>query len=814
MFIKYIVSAILFTLNTFCVSNSPTPKLNNIETKQKENNLNSFNNVVKPMFNWEDIIDTTTVYEAPTLTLTNETNTKTNIKIETSSGIAMYYYAKIGSTPTDTDYDYISNTTINALYSGTIYNVLKTDNKQTLYIKGIKGTTTYTTIATITIPANITETQLEAPTNSGIQDQNSYITTYRITNQNPVKVNLINETTNETIATIDSNTTTPNYIDLKHYWTGTETTATYKYYFTYNTGSSSSETASIKTKTNKYKILSTTYTKSSTTTITLSRSEKTQLEAPTLELLNNSYDTYELKITNPNSIQVETESTNTNLDNITINASTTTTTYKTKTINWKENETTITINDLKLSPLSTNTEDVELYATSNNATPITITRPEKSKQELNKPVIITEDINYTSYKIKIGSNNQTIVYYYINDTKIGDLDATLQESYYTYEEYQADWEDNQTKIDLTIKFIPYNKDYTESQTTISIQRPEKTTELNKPYIEITNNTTENYTIKVGNNNQTTVRVYINGIDKGIIEASENTETYIYKEFTFTWEENTTEIETTIKFTQNTGTEYTDSTNTITITKPLLQATIIENNYNYYKIQITNNTNTELKLYITNKDSTNLGNSLATIQPQQNTIYQQNWQINETELEIDIYLKNSNNTNTYKTTLTITRPTTTDLLQPTITNTNNNYQYATITIQNTNTSKVNLYINNYKYATLQANQTYQYSYYWENNTEKKLIIYFTNQQIETIKSNEITINLTRPNQQGNGYEVIDINGTLLLILTMPFSFLSQAFNFTLFNGTPYAFNVSQLILGVLGTIIGIYIIIWIINKVRK
>lgn len=47
-----------------------------------------------------------------------------------------------------------------------------------------------------------------------------------------------------------------------------------------------------------------------------------------------------------------------------------------------------------------------------------------------------------------------------------------------------------------------------------------------------------------------------------------------------------------------------------------------------------------------------------------------------------------------------------------------------------------------------------------------------------------------------YEVIDIGGLMLTILTLPFNFISQAFNLTLFQNTPYAVNIGNLIKGII------------------
>lgn len=74
------------------------------------------------------------------------------------------------------------------------------------------------------------------------------------------------------------------------------------------------------------------------------------------------------------------------------------------------------------------------------------------------------------------------------------------------------------------------------------------------------------------------------------------------------------------------------------------------------------------------------------------------------------------------------------------------------------------------------------------------------------SDTIKLNGTYDNTQYN-YEVVDIPGMMFEILTMPFTFISMAFNLTLFPGTPYTLDVSNLFL----TIIGILIFVWILKK---
>lgn len=56
-----------------------------------------------------------------------------------------------------------------------------------------------------------------------------------------------------------------------------------------------------------------------------------------------------------------------------------------------------------------------------------------------------------------------------------------------------------------------------------------------------------------------------------------------------------------------------------------------------------------------------------------------------------------------------------------------------------------------------------------------------------------------------YEVVDIPGLMFTVLGMPFAWISIAFNFTIFPGTPYALNISHLVLAVIVAGIAIFII---------
>lgn len=61
-----------------------------------------------------------------------------------------------------------------------------------------------------------------------------------------------------------------------------------------------------------------------------------------------------------------------------------------------------------------------------------------------------------------------------------------------------------------------------------------------------------------------------------------------------------------------------------------------------------------------------------------------------------------------------------------------------------------------------------------------------------------------------YEVLDIPGLLFQILGMPFAWISTAFNLTIFSGTPYAINISRLIMDI---VLGLFLIL-IVKKMFK
>lgn len=85
-------------------------------------------------------------------------------------------------------------------------------------------------------------------------------------------------------------------------------------------------------------------------------------------------------------------------------------------------------------------------------------------------------------------------------------------------------------------------------------------------------------------------------------------------------------------------------------------------------------------------------------------------------------------------------------------------------------------------------------------------------IETLNPvySTISANYTWTFEKQYTYEVLDIPGLLFQILGMPFAWISTAFNLTIFSGTPYAINISRLIMDI---VLGLFLIL-IVKKLFK
>lgn len=71
--------------------------------------------------------------------------------------------------------------------------------------------------------------------------------------------------------------------------------------------------------------------------------------------------------------------------------------------------------------------------------------------------------------------------------------------------------------------------------------------------------------------------------------------------------------------------------------------------------------------------------------------------------------------------------------------------------------------------------------------------------------QIIYDITFTADSTNANEIVDIPGLMFTILGMPFAWLSQAFNLTIFPGTPYALNLSHIFIVIVASLILIVII---------
>lgn len=112
------------------------------------------------------------------------------------------------------------------------------------------------------------------------------------------------------------------------------------------------------------------------------------------------------------------------------------------------------------------------------------------------------------------------------------------------------------------------------------------------------------------------------------------------------------------------------------------------------------------------------------------------------------------------------------------------------------------------TTIQLNniwKTYMITYVkWNNTTYQELNINNPSSDLLTMDNAEIYGSI----YTGDSYEVIDIPNLMFTILTLPFSFISQAFNLTLFPNTPYSINIGNLFLSV----IAIILLMWLLQKI--
>lgn len=128
---------------------------------------------------------------------------------------------------------------------------------------------------------------------------------------------------------------------------------------------------------------------------------------------------------------------------------------------------------------------------------------------------------------------------------------------------------------------------------------------------------------------------------------------------------------------------------------------------------------------------------------------------------------------------------------------------------------------------QYSNTQQYSYQEPTNEMNEYTYYvevysMTTSQPSTNTHPELSTLMNVRSQVYYGYEyetvqdpieVIDLSSLLFDILMMPWAFLSVAFNFTLWPGTPYAINLSHIATVFLGTLVLIFLIKLLLKYIR-
>lgn len=122
----------------------------------------------------------------------------------------------------------------------------------------------------------------------------------------------------------------------------------------------------------------------------------------------------------------------------------------------------------------------------------------------------------------------------------------------------------------------------------------------------------------------------------------------------------------------------------------------------------------------------------------------------------------------------------------------------------NTPVINLRLVGYLTGGNTINYTFPSGLYTDVVVDNAHNIYFNDLNYdfnEDVERWEIIINISSVSDPS----VIDIPGLLFTILTLPFTFFTQAFDLTLFPGTPYAINISDVLLAIICILLLIYII---------
>lgn len=500
------------------------------------------------------------------------------------------------------------------------------------------------------------------------------------------------------------------------------------------------------------------------------------LQKPVLEELENTNQKYIVKITNPNNGEVWAY-----IDNYRNGIVIQGNSYTIETFNWGENETT---------------KDIIVYfkndkgQTSDNSI-LTINRPRPIA-----PNVVLKSNTSNNFVLTITNNNNYKVGVYINENEEKALNAN------STDDYSFDWVQNEPQtITLNVVFKQFNTALESTATSINVSRP--TNQLAKPIINIENNVYESFKLKIYNPNNTNVYPIINGNNYSSIASNG------YQIYNYEWENSTKTFY--VSFTKPGG-GYTDSeTTTLTVNRPS-EPHYITGTYSHYEYDPSNFTYT-ITINNTSPIATNYTDNLdnrLTIQANQTANINVRLTPNQDNLIINGTLEPATTSDYIATTIHFRLDNIAYIEVNNITRQKNGditikYQYAQPLNNNWNleitdninyNETINLNLVNTKDTITLKNQP---------NTKLYFNFKYKNEIITTENIPETQIK--------NTTEVIDIPGLMLLILTLPFSFISQAFNFTLFPGTQYAFNVSDILLTIIGALIIFYIIKMIIKMIK-
>lgn len=240
-----------------------------------------------------------------------------------------------------------------------------------------------------------------------------------------------------------------------------------------------------------------------------------------------------------------------------------------------------------------------------------------------------------------------------------------------------------------------------------------------------------------------------------------------------------------------------------------QVIIEDNNYGYYKFKVVNVNNVGVELFINGESEGSLG-ALDTLGYYRNFTY--NWATSDTSIDYAIKIS-SDGWIDYTYNLHIDRPTGSTLLAPSVKSVTTTPDYISMTIQNTNQIRVYLIVNGTQYTDILPGSTTIYSYNWlENETSTTINIAFSEYEDTSKVSGSVNYTLSRPTSPA-GTEVVNIPELMFMILSLPFTFFSGAFNLTLFAGTAYAINVSDVVLCIFGLLIVIFVVRLVIKIIK-